>query len=146
MSALYLADLALEAGLPPGVINVIPGTGAVAGEALVAHPGVGKVGFTGSTATGRRIATVAAGMVKRVSLELGGKAANIIFADADLELAIPGAFGAAFGNNGQSCTAGPRLYVHESIAERVVAGLVDLAHGLSVGPRRTGCPGSCRRT
>ena len=134
LSALYLADLALQAGLPPGVLNVVLGLGAVAGEALVAHPGVGKVGFTGSTATGRRIATVAAGTVKRVSLELGGKAANIIFADADLELAIPGAFWSAFGNNGQSCTAGARLYVHESIAERVVAGLVDLARGLSVGP------------
>jgi len=134
LSALYLADLALEAGLPPGVLNVLPGTGREAGEALVAHPGVGKIGFTGSTATGRRIAEVAGATLKRVSLELGGKAANIVFADADLEAAIPGAFGAAFGNSGQSCTAGARLYVHRSIHDRVVSGLVAQAEAISVGP------------
>jgi acyl-CoA reductase-like NAD-dependent aldehyde dehydrogenase len=120
LSALRLADLALEAGLPPGVLNVVPGVGAVAGEALVAHPDVAKIGFTGSTATGRRIAAAAAPTLKRVSLELGGKAANIVFADADLDLAIPGSFWAAFGNNGQSCTAGARLLVHRSVHDRVV--------------------------
>ena len=134
LSALRLADLALEAGLPPGVLNVVSGTGGVAGEALVAHPDVAKVGFTGSTATGRRIAAAAAPSLKRVSLELGGKAANIVFADADLERAVPGSLWAAFGNNGQSCTAGARLLVHRSIHDRVLDALVALAGGLSVGP------------
>ena len=134
LSALRLADLALEAGLPPGALNVVPGTGGVAGEALVAHPDVAKVGFTGSTATGRRIAAAAAPTLKRLSLELGGKAANIVFADADLDRAIPGSFWAAFGNNGQSCTAGARLLVHRSVHDRVLEGLAGLARGLSVGP------------
>ncbi len=134
LSALRLADLALEAGLPPGTLNVIPGAGPVVGEALVRHPDVGKIGFTGSTETGRRIAAAAAPSLKRVSLELGGKAANIVFADADLEAAIPGSFWAAFGNSGQSCTAGARLYIHRSVHDRVVEGLVRLAGTLSVGP------------
>ena len=134
LSALYLADVALRAGMPPGVLNVIPGTGALAGAALAAHPGVAKIGFTGSTETGRRIVEASVGNLKRVSLELGGKAANIILADADLDRAIPGAFWAAFGNNGQSCTAGARLYVHASLHDRVVDGLAALARGLSVGP------------
>lgn len=134
LSALFLADLALEAGLPAGVLNVLPGTGPAAGAALVNHPLVGKIGFTGSTATGRSIAATAGATLKRVSLELGGKAANIIFEDADLEAAIPGAFWAAFGNNGQSCTAGSRLYLHRSIHDRVVDGLVSLASGLRLGP------------
>jgi acyl-CoA reductase-like NAD-dependent aldehyde dehydrogenase len=134
LSALFLADLALEAGLPPGVLNVLPGTGADAGAALVNHPQVGKIGFTGSTATGRSIAATAGASLKRVSLELGGKAANIVFDDADLDAAIPGAFWAAFGNNGQSCTAGARLYLHRRIHDRVVEGLAALATGLSVGP------------
>jgi acyl-CoA reductase-like NAD-dependent aldehyde dehydrogenase len=134
LSALYLADLALEVGLPPGVLNVVPGTGASAGAALVAHPGVAKIGFSGSTVTGRRVATSAAATLKRVTLELGGKAANVVFDDADLQTAIPGAFWAAFGNNGQSCTAGARLYVERQVHDKVVAGLVSLAAGLSVGP------------
>ena len=134
LSALYLADLALQAGLPPGVLNVIPGIGSVAGSALAAHPGVAKIGFSGSTETGRRIVAASVGNLKRVSLELGGKAANIILAEADLDRAIPGAFWAAFGNNGQSCTAGARLYVHGSLHDRVVDGLAALARGLSVGP------------
>jgi len=134
LSALFLADLAIEAGLPAGVLNVLPGTGLAAGAALVDHPLVGKIGFTGSTATGRSIAATAGDALKRVSLELGGKAANIIFDDADLETAIPGAFWAAFGNNGQSCTAGSRLYLHRRIHDRVVDGLAALAADLSVGP------------
>ncbi|MEX3011498.1 aldehyde dehydrogenase family protein [Hoeflea sp. TYP-13] len=134
LSALYLADLALEAGFPEGVLNVVPGFGTEAGAALAAHPGVDKVGFTGSTATGRRIVEASMGNLKKVSLELGGKAANIVFADADLEKAIPGAFWALFGNNGQSCTAGARLYVHSSIHDRVLEGLIGLAAKLSVGP------------
>ncbi|MEQ8296686.1 MAG: aldehyde dehydrogenase family protein [Nitratireductor sp.] len=134
LSVLYLADLALEIGFPPGVLNVVPGLGHEAGAALAAHPGVDKVGFTGSTETGRRIVEASAGNLKKVSLELGGKAANILFADADLERAIPGAFWALFGNNGQSCTAGARLYVHRDIHDRVVDGLTELANALSVGP------------
>lgn len=134
LSVLYLADLALEIGFPPGVLNVVPGLGHEAGAALAAHPGVDKVGFTGSTETGRRIVEASAGNLKKVSLELGGKAANILFADADLERAIPGAFWALFGNNGQSCTAGARLYVHRDIRDRVVDGLTELANALSVGP------------
>lgn len=134
LSALYLADLALEVGFPPGVLNVVPGLGRDAGAALAAHPGVDKIGFTGSTETGRRIVEGSVGNLKKVSLELGGKAANIIFADADLDKAIVGSFGALFGNNGQSCTAGARLFVHRSIKDRVVERLADLANALSVGP------------
>ncbi|MCY6379820.1 aldehyde dehydrogenase family protein [Hoeflea prorocentri] len=134
LSALYLADLALEAGLPEGVLNVVPGLGAEAGAALAAHTRIAKIGFTGSTRTGRQIVVASKGNLKKVSLELGGKAANIIFADADLEKAIPGAFWANFGNNGQSCTAGCRLYVHSSIHDQVVSGLTEIADGLQVGP------------
>lgn len=134
LSALYLADLALEIGFPPGVLNVVPGLGATAGAALAAHKGVDKIGFTGSTETGRRIVAASTGNLKKVSLELGGKAANIIFPDADLEAATNGAFWALFGNNGQSCTAGARLFVHASIREQVLAGLVQRANAISVGP------------
>lgn len=133
LSALYLADLALEVGFPKGVINVLPGYGAVAGAALAAHAGVDKVGFTGSTETGRRIVAASAGNLKKISLELGGKAANIIFDDADLDRAVPGAFWALFGNNGQSCTAGARLYVQRRKYDHVLDGLQRLAHGVSVG-------------
>ena len=134
LSALYLADLATEAGLPPGLLNVVPGDGPGAGAALAGHPGVDKVGFTGSTATGRRIVEASGGNLKRVSLELGGKAPNIVFADADLDRALPGAFWAAFGNNGQSCTAGSRLYVERAIHDEFVGRLAEMAKSLSVGP------------
>ena len=133
LSALYLADVALEAGLPPGVLNVVCGFGHDAGAALAAHMDVDKIGLTGSTATGRRIVEASAGNLKKVSLELGGKAANIIFDDADLDKAIPGSFWANFGNNGQSCTAGSRLYVHDKVHDRVVQGLGDIAQSLSIG-------------
>lgn len=134
LSVLYLADLALEAGLPEGVLNVTPGFGHDAGAALAGHGKVAKIGFTGSTVTGRRIVEASAGNLKKVSLELGGKAANIIFPDADLDKAIAGAFWANFGNNGQSCTAGSRLFVHASIHDEVSAGLQAIAKGLSIGP------------
>lgn len=134
LSALYLADLALEVGFPAGVLNVLPGYGAVAGAALAAHPGVDKIGFTGSTETGRRIVAASAGNLKKISLELGGKAANVIFDDADLDAAIPGAFWALFGNNGQSCTAGARLYVQQKQYGRVLDGLRRLSARVSVGP------------
>ncbi|MEM6610314.1 MAG: aldehyde dehydrogenase family protein [Pseudomonadota bacterium] len=134
LSALYLADLALEAGLPLGVLNVIPGLGREAGAALAAHSGVAKIGFTGSTRTGQSIVAASAGNLKKLSLELGGKAANILFADADLDRAISGAFWANFGNNGQSCTAGARLYVHESLYQNVLEALAQMADGLDIGP------------
>jgi acyl-CoA reductase-like NAD-dependent aldehyde dehydrogenase len=133
LSALYLADLALQMGFPPGVLNVVPGLGQDAGAALAAHPGVDKIGFTGSTETGRRIVEASMGNLKKVSLELGGKAANILFKDADLEKAVPGAFWALFGNNGQSCTAGARLFVQLSIRDQVVERLAEMANSLSVG-------------
>jgi acyl-CoA reductase-like NAD-dependent aldehyde dehydrogenase len=134
LTALYLADLVLEVGFPPGVLNVVPGLGTVAGAALASHKGVDKIGFTGSTETGRRIVAASTGNLKKVSLELGGKAANIIFPDADIEAAIEGSFWALFGNNGQSCTAGARLFVHRSIREQVLEGLVRRANAVSVGP------------
>ncbi|SOH92193.1 aldehyde dehydrogenase (NAD+)/phenylacetaldehyde dehydrogenase [Monaibacterium marinum] len=134
LTALYLADLARQVGFPAGVLNVVPGLGRDAGAALAAHPGVDKVGFTGSTETGRRIVEGSVGNLKKVSLELGGKAANILFADADLDKAVAGSFWALFGNNGQSCTAGARLFVHRSIKDQVVERLAEMAKGLSVGP------------
>ena len=134
LSALYLADLALEVGFPEGVLNVLPGYGHDAGAALAAHPCVDKVGFTGSTVTGRKIVEASAGNLKKVSLELGGKAANILFEDADLERAIPGSFWALFGNNGQSCTAGARLFVQRPLVEHVTEALAEMAGSLSVGP------------
>ena len=127
-------DLTLQAGLPPGVVIVIPGHGGVAGAALAAHAGVAMLGFTGSTDTGRRIAEASFGNLKRVALEPGCKAANIIIADADPDRAIPGAFRAACGNIGQSCTGGARLYGHASLYARVVNGLAALARGLKLGP------------
>lgn len=134
LSVLFLAGLALEAGIPEGVLNVVPGRGSVAGRRLAEHGDVGKVGLTGSTEVGRLITAAAAGNLKKLSLELGGKAASVMFGDADLETAVPGAFWACFGNNGQSCTSGARLYVQRSVHDRVVEGLASIADGLSVGP------------
>jgi phenylacetaldehyde dehydrogenase len=135
LSTLRLMDLAEEAGLPPGVVNAIIG-GPDVGAALVAHPGVQKVAFTGQTATGIEIARQAALDLKRVTLELGGKSPNIIFADADLDAAVAGAFGGIFFNQGEACVAGSRLFVEEAaeqeITERLVAkaAAVRLGHGL----------------
>lgn len=134
LSALYLAELFDEAGFPPGVFNVITGYGETAGAALVDSPGVNKVGFTGSVEVAQKIIRASAGTLKRVSLELGGKSPNIIFADADIEAAIPGATWAIFGNNGQSCTAGARLYIEEAIFDEVVNGMADEAKKIRVGP------------
>jgi len=133
LSALRLAHLALEAGIPPGVLNVVNGYGATAGAALSAHPDVDKVSFTGSTATGRRILDAAGGNLKRVTLELGGKSANIVFPDADLEKAVAGSTDAIFFNAGQACAAGSRLYVHDSVYDEFVAGLVEKAKQIRVG-------------
>lgn len=132
--AMRLGELALEAGLPPGVLNILPGLGSVVGEALVDHPMVDKVAFTGSTAVGTRIAARCAPAVKRVTLEMGGKSPNIVFADAPVDSAIAGAAGAIFFNAGQACSAGSRLYVEGAIFDDVVSGLADLADGMNVGP------------
>ncbi len=109
LSALYLGKLIQEAGFPDGVVNIVTGFGETAGAALSAHPGVDKVAFTGSTEVGKLIVNASAGNLKKVSLELGGKSPNIVLADADLDVAIPGAADGIFYNHGQDCTAGSRL-------------------------------------
>lgn len=120
LSALLLAQCLHEAGLPAGVLNIVPGFGGDAGAALVRHPEVRKISFTGSTRTGRDISSVAGKLLKSVTLELGGKSANIVFADADLKVAARAAVFTAFNNNGQTCTAGTRLVVHKGIAPRLL--------------------------
>jgi phenylacetaldehyde dehydrogenase len=134
LSALRLGELILEAGIPPGVVNIVPGYGETAGAALAAHPDVDKVAFTGSTEIGKTIVHAAAGNLKKVSLELGGKSPNIVFPDADMEKAIPGAAMATFFNHGQCCIAGTRLFVEESVFDEVVSGVADQAKSLKVGP------------
>jgi acyl-CoA reductase-like NAD-dependent aldehyde dehydrogenase len=133
LSALYLARLFEEAGFPPGVFNVVTGYGETAGAALVEHPGVDKIGFTGSANTAKAIIRGSAATLKRVSLELGGKSPNIIFADADLDNAVVGATWAIFGNNGQSCTAGARLYIQRPAFDRVIEGMAEETQKIQVG-------------
>lgn len=133
LSALMLAELAIEAGIPPGVLNVVTGPDAETGQALVRHPWVDFVTFTGSTETGRAIATEAAAGLKRCTLELGGKSPVILFADAPLDRAIDAAAWAILGNHGQNCCAGSRLYVHRSIHDRVIDGVVEIARGVALG-------------
>lgn len=132
LSPLRLGELCLEAGIPPGVVNVVCGFGE-AGAALSSHPGVDKVAFTGSTEVGQAIVRASAGNLKRVSLELGGKSPNIIFADADLDVAVPGAAMAVFANSGQICSAGTRLFVERSIHDEFVERLGAFARTLKVG-------------
>jgi phenylacetaldehyde dehydrogenase len=134
LSALKLADLVRECDFPKGVINIVVGHGRVAGRALVEHPDVDKISFTGSTATGKWIVQACAGNLKRVTLELGGKSPAIVFPDADLSKAIPGAAMAVFANSGQVCVAGSRLFVHASVYDRVVQGISDFAASLKVAP------------
>lgn len=131
---LRLGELALEAGLPPGVLNILTGRGSVIGQALAEHAGIAKLQVTGSTAVGRSVIQASVGNLKRLALELGSKAPNIIFADADLDAAIAGAFKAGFGNSGQSCVAGARLYVHASVYDEVLARLAALAKQAKIGP------------
>ena len=131
---LRLAELIMEAGFPDGVVNVVSGLGETAGAALAAHPDVDKISFTGSTEVGRLIINAAAGNLKKVSLELGGKSPNIVFADADIEAAIDGAAEAIFFNQGQCCTAGSRLFVQNTIFDEVVDGVVRAAKQLQIGP------------
>jgi acyl-CoA reductase-like NAD-dependent aldehyde dehydrogenase len=133
LTALRLGELALEAGLPEGVLNVITGDGET-GAALVDHPGVDKIAFTGSTAVGREIGAKAGRALKRVTLELGGKSPNIILPDADLEQAVKGAYQAIYYNSGQACNAGSRLFVHSDQYEEVMGGLVDAAGKARIGP------------
>ena len=133
LSALRVAELISEVGFPPGVVNVIPGFGRVAGAHLAAHPLVQKIAFTGSTAVGRGIVEASAGNLKRVQLELGGKGANIVFADADLEAAINGSAFAIFHNQGQACIAGSRLILHDSIADEFIERFLALARSIRLG-------------
>ena len=134
LSVLLLAELMLELDLPPGVVNVVTGRGDTAGAALAAHPGVDKIAFTGSTATGRKIVTAATGNMKRVSLELGGKSPHIVFADADVDAAVPVVAMGVFGNSGQMCVAGTRIFVERRIYDEFVERQVDYARALRVGP------------
>jgi phenylacetaldehyde dehydrogenase len=133
LTALRLGELLQEAGMPVGVVNIVPGVGCIAGAAICEHPDVDKVAFTGSTDVGRSILTAAAGNLKKVKLELGGKSPVIVFPDAEIELAIQGAAHAIYTNAGQVCVAGSRLYVHSSIYERVVIGVAELADRIRVG-------------
>jgi acyl-CoA reductase-like NAD-dependent aldehyde dehydrogenase len=133
LTSLRVAELIGEVGFPPGVVNVVPGLGEVAGARLAAHPGVQKLSFTGSTETGRAIVRASAGNLKRLHLELGGKGANIVFADADLELAINGSAFAIFHNQGQACIAGSRLLLEEPIAEEFLGRFLALAGSLRIG-------------
>ena len=132
LTALRLGQLFLEAGLPNGVVNIVPGFGD-AGAALASHHDVDKIAFTGSTETGRKIVAAAGGNLKKVSLELGGKAPNIVFADADIEKAIIGSAHAAFFNEGQCCVNGSRLYVERSVFDEVVEGVSRIASSIRVG-------------
>jgi phenylacetaldehyde dehydrogenase len=132
LTALRLAGLIAEAGVPEGVVNVIPGYGETAGAALAAHHDVDKVAFTGSTEVGRLIVQAATGNLKKVSLELGGKSPNIVFEDA-VEGAIEGAANAIFFNHGQCCVAGSRLYVHQSRFDEVVDGVAEIAKSIKLG-------------
>jgi aldehyde dehydrogenase (NAD+) len=133
LSALRIGELALEAGLPPGVLNIVTGPGRVVGDALVNHPDVDKVTFTGSPGVGRGILRGAAGNFKRVSLELGGKSANVIFDDADIEAASKAAASGIFFNAGQVCSAGSRVLAHENVYDEVVERLTQRAKAIRIG-------------
>jgi acyl-CoA reductase-like NAD-dependent aldehyde dehydrogenase len=133
VSALELAALTVEAGLPPGVLNVLTGRGAEAGEALVAHPGVDKVAFTGSTRVGAAVARAAGDRLVRSTLELGGKSAQVVFDDADLEAAANGVIAGIFAAAGQTCIAGSRLLVHDDVHDELVARVVARARRIVLG-------------
>src|SRR6516162_10288739 len=133
LSALRLGELLLQAGLPEGVVNIVTGFGETAGAALAAHDDVDKIAFTGSTEVGKLIVAAAAGNLKKVSLELGGKSPNIVFDDAD-PAAIEGAANAIFFNHGQCCVAGSRLYVQQDRFDEVVDGVAEIAKSIELGP------------
>jgi phenylacetaldehyde dehydrogenase len=134
LSTLRLAELIVEAGFPPGVVNVVTGLGGEVGAALAEHPGVDKVAFTGSTEVGRLVTAGALGNLKKVSLELGGKSPHIVLPDADVQAVAAAAADGIFFNQGQTCTAGSRLYVHDEIYDDVMAALIDRAQRIVVGP------------
>jgi phenylacetaldehyde dehydrogenase len=134
LSALRLAELVLEAGFPNGVVNILAGYGETAGAALAAHDLVDKVAFTGSTEVGKLIVKAAAGNLKKVTLELGGKSPAIVFPDADLERAIPGTAMGIFFNQGQTCCAGSRLFAHQKVFDQVVDGICNVAKSIKLGP------------
>jgi phenylacetaldehyde dehydrogenase len=134
LSCLRLGEILQEAGIPDGVVNIVPGYGETAGAALAAHPDVDKVAFTGSTEVGKLIIQAAAGNLKKVSLELGGKSPNVVFSDSDLDTAIAGSASAIFFNHGQCCCAGSRLYVEDKIFDQVVEGVSERADKIRVGP------------
>jgi phenylacetaldehyde dehydrogenase len=134
LTALRLGELIEEAGFPDGVVNIVPGLGETAGAALASHPDVDKIAFTGSTEVGKLVANAATGNLKKVSLELGGKSPNVVFADADLNAAIPGSASAIFFNQGQICTAGSRLFVHKSVFDKVLEGVVEETTKFQIGP------------
>ena len=133
LSALRIGELALEAGVPPGVLNIVTGKGRVVGDAIVAHPGIDKVTFTGSPSVGRGILQGAAGNFKRVTLELGGKSANVIFADANIDKAVRAAASGIFFNTGQVCSAGSRILAHRDVYDEVVERMAERAKALKVG-------------
>jgi acyl-CoA reductase-like NAD-dependent aldehyde dehydrogenase len=133
LAPILVAQLAIEAGIPPGVFNVIQGPGEITGAALVDHPMVDAISFTGSVETGRRIQAAAAARLKRVSLELGGKSPHIVFADADLEKAAQVCAGAVWGHSGQVCTAGSRVLVQDKIHDKLVDAIVSVSAGLKIG-------------
>jgi acyl-CoA reductase-like NAD-dependent aldehyde dehydrogenase len=133
LSSLRIAELMSQAGMPDGVVNIVPGLGNVAGQCIAEHDGIAKVAFTGSTATGRRIVAASAGNLKKVQLELGGKGANIVFEDANLTAAINGSAWAVFHNQGQACIAGSRLMLHERIADEFLERFTRLAASIRLG-------------
>lgn len=133
LSTLKIAELMQQAGLPDGVVNIVPGLGSVAGQYIAEHPGIAKIAFTGSTATGRRIVQASAGNLKKVQLELGGKGANIVFDDANLVAAVNGSAWAIFHNQGQACIAGSRLMLHERIADEFLDRFTALARSIRLG-------------
>ena len=133
LSTLKIAQLMAEVGLPAGVVNVVPGYGATAGQRLAEHPAVAKIAFTGSTVTGRRIVEASKGNLKRVQLELGGKGANIVFDDAHLDAAVNGSAWAIFHNQGQACIAGSRIIIHEKVADAFLEKFIALARSIRIG-------------
>jgi aldehyde dehydrogenase (NAD+) len=133
LTTLRVAELALEVGIPAGVINIVTGYGATAGARIAAHPEIAKVAFTGSTATGRKIVEASAGNLKKLQLELGGKGANIVFEDANIDAAVAGSAFAIFHNQGQACIAGSRILLHERIADEFLEKFLTLAKSIRLG-------------
>src|SRR5262245_1523707 len=133
LTSLKIAELMSEAGMPDGVVNMVPGLGPVAGQAIAEHPGIHKIAFTGSTGTGRKVVQASAGNLKKVKLELGGKGANIVFDDANLVAAVNGSAWAIFHNQGQACIAGSRLILHEKIADAFLDKFIALAESMRLG-------------